>query len=126
MGSVISELWLALFQSALVQSPNLIVGCAGLWFALTRRAQHPRVSVLGLVGFGCLLINAFAFMGFQVWVQIQVAEGNGLRVPAVISNWNFVGFPLNLVALVAISTAVFIDRGPVGRGARAGKHAETA
>ena len=121
-----SELWLALLQSAIVQSPNLIVGGAGVWFALTRRAQHPRVSALGLVGFGCLLISAFAFMGFQAWVQVQVAEGNGLRVPGVMSNWNLIGFPLNLVALVAISTAVFIDRGPVTRVARAQEQAETA
>ena len=121
-----TELWLAIVQSAIVQSPNLVVGAVGAWFALARRAQHPRVSILGLIGFGCLLLSAFTFIGMQVWVQIQVAEGNGFRVSGLIANWNFVGIPLNLITLVTISIAVFIDRGSVDRAVRAREQPEAA
>jgi hypothetical protein len=106
-----TDAWLVALETFVVRAPSFVIGAAGFWLAFARRGRHPRVSVFGMVGFGALLIGALLFLGLQLWLQAAVTE-SGFRASEVFARWNLLAYPLNLVALAAITVAVFIDRGP--------------
>lgn len=91
-------------------APSLAVASVGLYFAITRRNLHPRVSAYAMVGFACLLLTAFGGIGLQFWIRYGRGDIEPATVGQIISYWNLAFYPVNLVALTAIAVAVFIDR----------------
>lgn len=93
------------------QAPSLVVASVGLYFAISRRRLHPRVSTYAMVGFACLLLNTMGSVTLQLWIQFWRGDIEPSRVGEIISYWNLAFYPVGLVALGAIAVAVFIDRG---------------
>ena len=120
------DILLGILQTAVLRLPSFVVGAVGLWFAFARRREHPRVSKIAMVGFGALLVSAILFLGMQLWIQYAIANGDGARVSEVMTRWNLIGYPLNLISLIAMGVAVFIDRRPSSNRTQIGEYGSAA
>ena len=107
-----TEPWLAVLQMVALRTPSLVVGGVGLWLAISRRRRHRRVSIYAAIGFGGLLVDVFVFFGLQVWIRLSVAAGRGIEVASDLMKWTVATYPVSLIALAALTVAVFIDRTP--------------
>ena len=94
----------------LMRSPAIVVGIVGFWFAFSRRYEFPRMAKFAMIGFGAALVSVLSFVALQLWIQSAVSSGNPEQVSQILSRWNFVSFPLSVIATVATAVAVFADR----------------
>ncbi len=96
--------------------PSFLIGAIGLWFAISRRKRHPRVSRFAMLGFSCLLLIVVFWFAVTLWMN-YAEDQDVLRpgqLPEILVYFNLASNLVNLVALGAICAAVFIDREKLG------------
>lgn len=123
-----TEWWVVLLQSVALRAPSLIIGCIGLWFAITRYKRHPRASTYAAIGFAVQLVAVLAFIGTQIWMRSVAGAGGASEVASAVATWNLINYALGSIALATLALAVFVDRAPprealVELGETAGKPA---
>ena len=104
-------------MSLLRQSPILLIGAIGLWFALPMRSDLRRAAIWASTGFGLLIIHALASVIRDVAsVAVQINE---LREPTetglALTLWALVAYLPLLAAIAFLARAFFMDRSDASR-----------
>jgi hypothetical protein len=102
----------ALLQAA-TQLPFLIVIVVGLWLAIARRKRHPRASLWAGIAFAALVLQIAWRVATSAYVTALVAAGREpASVGGLLATSNVATYVLFLVAVIALTIAVFGSRAP--------------
>ena len=101
----------ALLPNLLPQIPHLILNAAGLWLAITRRKQYPRIYLAAGVYFGLAL---FVRIVSQIYVVLplyfQDQGYSTVNISSIFITLNIICIPFTVIMDLALLYAIFSPR----------------
>jgi hypothetical protein len=97
----------------LLALPIVVIAIVVINMALRRRSQHPRSSLLVIVGLLLLVANALVADPLRTYFRISVpSDGNPVTVAWHLALLNIVSYGLNVAGIAFLAAAVFANRAP--------------